>query len=59
MNSEQAVEALKGFAGKITQEKMAQEIGVSVTTVNRWLRGKWKPIKYVVPQIEKFFKAHK
>ena len=54
MNSEEAVNKLKALNGKITQEKMAQGIGVSVSTVNRWLNDKWKPIKYVVPQIEAF-----
>ena len=30
---------------KIAQEQLAKELGVVFATVNRWLNGKYKPIK--------------
>ena len=59
MNSEEAVNRLKELNKTVTQEKMAQGIGVSVSTINRWIKGHFMPIKYVVPQIERFCDGQK
>ncbi len=38
---------------KITQERLAKKLGVSFTTVNRWLNGKAMPNKIQQYHIEK------
>ena len=37
---------------KLTQEKLAQELGVSVMTIRRWESGKHKPSSLALRQIE-------
>ena len=39
---------------RVTQEKLAKEIGVNFSTVSRWLNGKTKPNKIQQYHIEKF-----
>lgn len=41
---------------KITQEQLADMLGVDFTTVNRWLNGKNKPSKIQTFHIEKLLK---
>ena len=59
MTQTEAIIALKSLNGKLTQEKIAHEVGVSVSTVNRWINGKWKPIKYLLPDIERVCTSNK
>jgi transcriptional regulator with XRE-family HTH domain len=42
---------------RITQTKLAEEIGVNFSTVSRWLNGKTKPNKIQQYHIEKFLKT--
>lgn len=42
---------------KITQERLAEKLGVSFTTVNRWLNGKAAPNKIQRFHIEKILAA--
>jgi transcriptional regulator with XRE-family HTH domain len=42
---------------KITQQVLAEHLGVSFVTVNRWFNGKTKPSKIQQYQIEKFLKG--
>jgi transcriptional regulator with XRE-family HTH domain len=44
---------------KITQEELANKIGVAFSTVSRWLNGKTKPNKIQTFHIEKYLKARK
>lgn len=39
---------------KITQQALAEQLGVSFVTVNRWFNNKSKPSKIQQYQIEKF-----
>ncbi len=41
---------------KITQQALAEQLGVSFVTVNRWLNNKTCPSKIQEYQIEKFLK---
>ncbi|MFH0771439.1 MAG: helix-turn-helix transcriptional regulator [Candidatus Omnitrophota bacterium] len=41
---------------RITQEKLAKEIGVNFSTVSRWLNRKTKPNKIQQYHIEKYLK---
>ena len=41
---------------KITQQVLAEQLGVSFVTVNRWLNNKTRPSKIQQYQIEKFLK---
>ena len=41
---------------KITQEGLAEKLGVSFVTVNRWLNGKHRPSKIQEYQIKKLLK---
>lgn len=43
----------------ITQEKLAEMLGVPYLTVNRWLTGKTKPSKLYAYRIEKLLKGRK
>lgn len=38
---------------KITQEELADKMGIAFSTVNRWLNGKNKPSKIQTHQIKK------
>lgn len=42
---------------KITQQSLAEQLGVSFVTVNRWFNNKTKPSKIQQYQIEKFLKC--
>lgn len=44
---------------RITQQELAQKIGVNFSTVSRWLNDKTKPNKIQQYHIEKFLKATK
>lgn len=44
---------------RITQEKLAELLGVSFVSVNRWLNGHAKPQKLQVYQIEQILKGRK
>ena len=44
---------------KITQQELAERLGVSFSTVNRWLNGKSKPNKIQSYHIEKLIKKKK
>ena len=41
---------------KISQEELAQKLGVAFSTVNRWFNGKAKPNKIQTYHIEKLLK---
>jgi transcriptional regulator with XRE-family HTH domain len=41
---------------KITQEELAEHLGVAFSTVNRWFMGRNKPSKIQQYHIEKFLK---
>lgn len=41
---------------KLTQEKLAQELGVSVMTIRRWEANKHKPSSLALRQIEQLQK---
>jgi len=42
---------------KITQQALAERLGVSFVTVNRWFNNKTRPSKIQQFQIEKFLKG--
>ena len=42
---------------RVTQEKLANELGVNFSTVSRWLNGKTRPNKIQQYHIEKFLKG--
>ncbi len=42
---------------KITQQALAEHLGVSFVTVNRWFNGKTMPSKFQQYHIEKFLNA--
>ena len=42
---------------KISQEKLAERLGVAFSTVNRWFNGKSKPNKIQSYHIEKLLKS--
>jgi transcriptional regulator with XRE-family HTH domain len=42
---------------KITQQVLAEQLGVSFVTVNRWFNSKTKPSKIQQYHIEKFLKG--
>lgn len=42
---------------KITQQELADKLGVAFSTVNRWLNGKAKPNKIQSFHIEKLMKS--
>ena len=44
------------FEKKISQQKMAEELGVTFSTVNRWFNDKSKPNKIQRYHIEKLLK---
>jgi transcriptional regulator with XRE-family HTH domain len=44
---------------RITQERLAEMLGVSFCTVNRWLNGKNKPHKIQEYQIKRLLKRGK
>lgn len=44
---------------KISQIKLAQRLGVSTNTVNRWFTGRNKPNKIQTYHIKKLFGIHK
>lgn len=44
---------------KISQIKLAQRLGVSTNTVNRWFTGRNKPNKIQTYHINKLFGIHK
>ncbi|OGX31499.1 MAG: hypothetical protein A2787_06810 [Omnitrophica WOR_2 bacterium RIFCSPHIGHO2_01_FULL_48_9] len=41
---------------KVTQEELAEELGVAFSTVNRWFNGRTVPSKIQQYQIEKYLK---
>lgn len=41
---------------KISQEELAETLGVAFSTVNRWFNRKTKPSKIQTYQVEKFLK---
>ena len=59
MTNNEVVTELKSLSGKMTQEKMAHGIGVSVSTGNRWLNDVWEPHRYLIPQIQRFIDEQK
>lgn len=44
------------LANKISQERIAEMLGVSFSTVNRWLNGKSKPSKIQSYHLEKLLR---
>jgi len=42
---------------KITQERLAEMLGFSFGTVNRWFNGKFKPSRIATYQIKKLLKV--
>jgi transcriptional regulator with XRE-family HTH domain len=57
-NSTEFVKELEHYRleNRVTQEKLAKEIGVNFSTVSRWLNGKTTPNKIQQYHIEKFLK---
>jgi len=55
------IERLEVFRleNKIPQQELAERLGVSFSTVNRWLNGKSKPNKIQSYHIEKLIKKKK
>lgn len=53
------IEQLNQFRleSRITQEKLAEMLGVAFVTVNRWLNGHSKPNKIQAYHIEKLLKS--
>ena len=49
------IRRLRHLAG-LTQEKLAQELGVAHATVQRWERGKSKPTQLAQKALRQFFK---
>ena len=43
----------------MSQEAMAREIGVSLGSVNRWMKGKFEPSVHVCALIDRFIEKHK
>ena len=43
---------------KITQEDLAEELGVAFSTVNRWFNGRTVPSKIQQYHVEKYLKKH-
>jgi len=43
---------------KITQEDLADELGVAFSTVNRWFNGRTVPSKIQQYHVEKYLKKH-
>ena len=43
---------------KVSQERLAQMLGVHFSTVNRWFQGKQKPSKIQLYHIKKFLQEH-
>ncbi|KKW21188.1 MAG: DNA-binding protein [Parcubacteria group bacterium GW2011_GWF2_50_9] len=56
-----AIKKLKIFRleNKLTQEMLAEQLGVAFSTVNRWLRGKCKPSQIQAYHVEKFMRGFK
>lgn len=46
------------FEKKLTLEQVAKEIGVSLNTVFRWVKGKNKPHKVFAKKIETLIRKH-
>ena len=44
---------------RITQERLAEMLGVSFATVNRWLNGKTKPLKIQEYHIKKLLEERR
>ena len=44
---------------KVSQQRIAERLGVSFSTVNRWLNGKSKPNKIQAYHIEKLLRRGK
>lgn len=43
----------------LTQEQLAEKIGVAFSTVNRWEKGHYKPSKLALKEISKLINKHK
>ena len=43
---------------RISQEQLAEKLGVAYSTVNRWFNGKTKPNKIQIYHIEKLLSQH-
>lgn len=58
MSYMQLIEHLEEFRleHKLTQQEIANRLGVAFATVNRWLNGKVKPSKIQIYHIEKLIK---
>ena len=54
----QKLEAFR-LENRITQQKLAELLGVSFVSVNRWLNGHAKPQKLQIYQIEKLLNKRK
>jgi DNA-binding XRE family transcriptional regulator len=54
------IDRLKKVKNKtdMSQEKLAQEIGVTLQTVHRWLNGKFEPSIHVEKSLKDFLKKH-
>ncbi len=44
---------------QLTQAKLAEMLGVHLTTVNRWFKGRFKPSQLQTYQLQKFLKDEK
>lgn len=60
MKESDIVEMLREFKKKSgwSYEKIAREIGVSMLTVQHWIKGKYKPSRLARKEIEFFLKRH-
>jgi len=61
MNTKELIERLEIYRleNKISQEHLAEMLGVSFSTVNRWLNGRFKPNKIQTYHIKKLLKRKK
>lgn len=54
------VQQLKGIkdSKRMSQEQIAREIGVTLHTVSRWMRGKFEPSIHLQEKIERFIQQN-
>jgi len=53
------IDELKKINKKMSQEKMARLVGVSLRTITRWLKHQSNPSVHVRPKLEKFLEEQK
>ena len=58
---EKLLEELENYRleNKLSQKKLAEKLGISFATVNRWFKGRNKPNKIQTYHIKKLLEIHK